>query len=391
MQGVALTDETVPGGGRRAARAAEAQAGPGRSGLSAVRVREASGAAARRRRRASSNERWKRRRRCGAPRRRVRVRRWPLAALHAAARPGVQADRRTSSPVYEGWLPNADGSFSLVFGYINREWDEETSRAARRRATPSSRAGPDHGQPTHFFPRRNRFVFTVRVPKDFGTKELVWTLTSKGRTEKAYGTLQARLRARRHRRSCRTSAPAARSSTTPDMVGNKAPALSVEGTKKPHRESRRAGRARRDRDRRWEAEQAEHAGAAWAASYTLPQSGQRPAPVVLRLSRPRRSGHVRSAADEGVGGHARRRRLAVVGGLRDAAGSGREQVAGRARRSPSPARTSSARSRTTAGSGHVSRHHRRRRQIGRRTTEITALSTPTRSVCWHGRNLECSC
>ncbi len=50
--------------------------------------------------------------------------------------------------------------------------------------------GPDLGQPTNFFPRRNRFVFQVRVPKDFGTKEIVWTLTSKGRTEKAYGTLK---------------------------------------------------------------------------------------------------------------------------------------------------------------------------------------------------------
>ena len=42
--------------------------------------------------------------------------------------------------------------------------------------------GPDRGQPTNFFPRRNRFVFQVHVPKDFGTKELVWTLTSTGRT-----------------------------------------------------------------------------------------------------------------------------------------------------------------------------------------------------------------
>jgi WD40 repeat protein len=32
-------------------------------------------------------------------------------------------------------------------------------------------------------------VFRVTVPKDFGKKELVWTLTTKGQTEKAYGTL----------------------------------------------------------------------------------------------------------------------------------------------------------------------------------------------------------
>ena len=48
---------------------------------------------------------------------------------------------------------------------------------------------PDRGQPTHFQPRRNRHVFRVRVPADFGDQELVWTLTSHGETERAYGTL----------------------------------------------------------------------------------------------------------------------------------------------------------------------------------------------------------
>jgi hypothetical protein len=50
--------------------------------------------------------------------------------------------------------------------------------------------GPDGGQPAHFFPRRNRFVFSVAVPADFGDKEVVWTLTTNGVTERAYGTLR---------------------------------------------------------------------------------------------------------------------------------------------------------------------------------------------------------
>ena len=33
-------------------------------------------------------------------------------------------------------------------------------------------------------------MFKVRVPADWGTKELVWTLTTKGKTERAYGTLR---------------------------------------------------------------------------------------------------------------------------------------------------------------------------------------------------------
>src|SRR5262249_16816879 len=47
----------------------------------------------------------------------------------------------------------------------------------------------DQGQPTHFYPRRQQFMFKVKVPADFGKKELVWTLTRNGQTEKAYATL----------------------------------------------------------------------------------------------------------------------------------------------------------------------------------------------------------
>lgn len=91
-------------------------------------------------------------------------------------------------PVYEGWEKNSDGSFNLVFGYMNRNYQER----------PEIPVGPDNffspgpqdqGQPTHFYPRRQQFMFKVRVPSDFGKKELVWTITRNGRTEKAYATL----------------------------------------------------------------------------------------------------------------------------------------------------------------------------------------------------------
>lgn len=50
--------------------------------------------------------------------------------------------------------------------------------------------GPvDQGQPAHFYPRRQEFVFKVKVPKDWGDKDLVWTLESHGKVEKAYGSL----------------------------------------------------------------------------------------------------------------------------------------------------------------------------------------------------------
>lgn len=93
------------------------------------------------------------------------------------------------APSYEGWEQNPDGSFNLVFGYFNRNWEEEIDLPVG----PDNKLEPgniDQGQPTHFFPRRNRFVYRIPVPKDFGTRELVWTLTSHGTTERAYATLK---------------------------------------------------------------------------------------------------------------------------------------------------------------------------------------------------------
>ena len=92
------------------------------------------------------------------------------------------------APVYEGWEENPDGSFNLLFGYFNRNWAEKISVPVGPNNSIEPE-GPDYGQPTHFYPRRNRFVFKVRVPADFGDQELVWTLRTNGKTERAYGTL----------------------------------------------------------------------------------------------------------------------------------------------------------------------------------------------------------
>ena len=93
-------------------------------------------------------------------------------------------------PSYEGWLRNADGTFTMVFGYMNRNWKEEPVIPAG----PDNKLEPglaDRGQPTYFLPRRQPFIFRVQVPKDWGRKELIWSLTLHGRTEKAFGTLAA--------------------------------------------------------------------------------------------------------------------------------------------------------------------------------------------------------
>jgi hypothetical protein len=96
---------------------------------------------------------------------------------------------QTVSPAFEGWEKNDDGSFNMMFGYMNRNWEEEPDVpiGADNNISPGV---PDQGQPTHFQPRRNRFVFKVRVPADWGKKELVWTLTMRGKTEKAFASLR---------------------------------------------------------------------------------------------------------------------------------------------------------------------------------------------------------
>ena len=91
-------------------------------------------------------------------------------------------------PVFEGWVHNPDGTFSLIFGFWNRNWEETVliPVGPENRIEPG---GPDRGQPTVFTPRRGKNLFEIVVPKDFGNKDVVWTLTRQGKTEKAFGSL----------------------------------------------------------------------------------------------------------------------------------------------------------------------------------------------------------
>ena len=134
------------------------------------------------------------------------------------------------SPAYEGWEEAADGSRYFVFGYMNRNWQEEVDVPV----------GPDNGfnigdadqgQPTHFLPRRNRFVFRVPVPRSFGEKdELVWTLTTQGKTEKAYASLRLDYRIDDVVRASETGALGAGTSS-PEIRANKPPTVEVQGRK----------------------------------------------------------------------------------------------------------------------------------------------------------------
>src|SRR5439155_87371 len=93
------------------------------------------------------------------------------------------------APAFEGWERNSDGTINMVFGYLNRNYEEQVDIPIGPNNTVVP--GGDRGQPTHFYPRRQRFIFKVVVPKDWdANQKVVWTLTSHGRTDVAKGWLQ---------------------------------------------------------------------------------------------------------------------------------------------------------------------------------------------------------
>jgi len=115
-----------------------------------------------------------------------------LSGLASAAAQLPLAPLKTSgltvTPAFEGWYRNPDGTFSISFGYYNRNTDEELEIPI----------GPDNfiepgdrnqGQPTHFEPRRHWGVFAVKVPANFGDKKVVWTIKIRGETFAIPGSL----------------------------------------------------------------------------------------------------------------------------------------------------------------------------------------------------------
>ena len=82
--------------------------------------------------------------------------------------------------VFEGWFRNSEGTF-LEIGYYNRNLKQELDIPVgpNNRIEPG---GPDFGQPTHFYPGKAWGVQTIKVPDDFGDKQLTWTITANGKT-----------------------------------------------------------------------------------------------------------------------------------------------------------------------------------------------------------------
>jgi hypothetical protein len=152
-----------------------------------------------------------------------------VLALRVAAGGQSYSSGQPVWPAFEGWEKNDDGSFNFVFGYMNDNWREEIDVPIGPDNSMEP-GGPDRGQPTHFQPRRNRFMFRVRVPKDWGDKEMIWTVTWQGVARKSYASLRTDLQIENIDIMSETGALGAGTSN-PTLRADKPPVVAVTGAK----------------------------------------------------------------------------------------------------------------------------------------------------------------
>jgi plastocyanin len=109
------------------------------------------------------------------------------SSLVARAQQVAHRDGQGVVPIYDGYEPNGDGTVTLWFGYINRNYEEVLDIPV---GPDNTFSGPqaDRGQPTHFETRRKKSVFSVVVPES-EAPSVRWSLTIRGRTEVATATI----------------------------------------------------------------------------------------------------------------------------------------------------------------------------------------------------------
>jgi hypothetical protein len=95
--------------------------------------------------------------------------------------PSIRERGSSVTPAFEGWYYDKDGTVRVMVGYFNRNTKQEFDipPGPANRVEPGD---PDQGQPTHFMTGRQWGVFTIKLPKDFGTKKLTWTIVANGFT-----------------------------------------------------------------------------------------------------------------------------------------------------------------------------------------------------------------
>ncbi len=101
----------------------------------------------------------------------------------------LRASGQTVTPAFEGWYKNPDGTFSISFGYYNRNTKEivDIPIGPNNYIEPGN---PNQGQPTQFSPSRNWGVFAVKVPANFGDKtKVIWHVNFRGEQYAIPGSL----------------------------------------------------------------------------------------------------------------------------------------------------------------------------------------------------------
>jgi hypothetical protein len=111
------------------------------------------------------------------------------ATAHAQGLAPAATRGRSVTPAFEGWYQNKDGTFSISFGYYNRNSDEVVDVPIG----PDNFVSPgdqNQGQPSRFYSKRHWGVFAVKVPADFGFKTVTWTVKFRGELYAIAGNLK---------------------------------------------------------------------------------------------------------------------------------------------------------------------------------------------------------
>ena len=90
-------------------------------------------------------------------------------------------------PIMEGWWSNEDGTYTISFGYLNRNrQDLEIPIGERNSLEPAQFNGM---QPTAFLAGRHHGVFTVTLPAGSSNPEVWWTIDTNGQKTRTPGRI----------------------------------------------------------------------------------------------------------------------------------------------------------------------------------------------------------
>jgi hypothetical protein len=106
----------------------------------------------------------------------------PLSAQQEWLNSPLADGNRPVFPFFEGWYDNGDGTYTISFGYLNRNTEEvkEIPHGDRNYIEPAEHNGV---QPTHFLASRNRGVFAITVPADRRDEDVWWYIADEDGNE----------------------------------------------------------------------------------------------------------------------------------------------------------------------------------------------------------------